>query len=106
MMARGEFGLLIAASAESPWISTPENDSAAREDRGSEMYLVVIWTVVLCTVVAPVSVGFLVGKVNKLQKQRQDCGGSEDAWEYGMRYDSRTIPIHGKVLTDTVPISS
>lgn len=78
MMARGEIGFLIAALAESTGIFASQNGSVAREDSGSDIYLVVTWAVVLCTIIGPVSVGLLVKRVKKLQRQRQD-GGGEDA---------------------------
>ena len=78
MMARGEIGFFIAALAESIGIFAPHNDSAAREESSSKIYLVVIWAVVLCTVIAPVSVGLLVRRVKELQRQRREHGGGED----------------------------
>lgn len=77
-MARGEIGFLIAAIAESTGTFASRNEPAAREDRGSTTYLVVIWAVVLCTVIGPVSVGLLVRRVKKLQRQRREHGGGED----------------------------
>ena len=79
MMARGEIGFLIAALAESTGIFVSQQEqSASRENDGSEIYLVAIWAIVLCTVIGPVSVGLLVKRVKKLQQQRRDSGGGED----------------------------
>ena len=78
MMARGEIGFLIAALAESTGIFASHEESATREDGGSEIYLVAIWAIVLCTVISPVSVGLLVRRVKKLQQQRRVSGGGED----------------------------
>lgn len=78
MMARGEIGFLIAALAESTGIFASHNDAAAREDIDSNIYLVVIWAVVLCTVIGPISVGSLVRRVKKLQRLRREHGGGED----------------------------
>ena len=78
MMARGEIGFLIAALAESTGIFASQNGSVAREDGGSDIYLVVIWAVLLCTVIGPVSVGVLVRRVKQLQRQRRDHDGGED----------------------------
>ncbi|KAF6228507.1 hypothetical protein HO133_008237 [Letharia lupina] len=61
MMARGEIGFLIAALAESTGIFASHDDSAAREDSGSTIYLVVIWAVVLCTIIGPV-IGRLISQ--------------------------------------------
>lgn len=73
-MARGEIGFLIAALAESTGIFASQDDSV---DSGSEIYLVVVWAVFLCTVIGPVSVGLLVRRVKRLQwQQRQQRGHS------------------------------
>ena len=77
MMARGEIGFLIAALAESKGIFA-SRDKISAEDGGSRIYLVVTWAVVLCTVIGPVSVGLLVRRVKKLQRQRRGLGGGED----------------------------
>ena len=78
MMARGEIGFLIAALAESKGIFASRDGSSAEDDGGSRIFLVVIWAVVLCTVIGPVSVGLLVRRVKKLQWQRRELGGGED----------------------------
>lgn len=77
-MARGEIGFLIAALAESKGIFASRDGSSAEDDGGSRIFLVVIWAVVLCTVIGPVSVGLLVRRVKKLQWQRRELGGGED----------------------------
>lgn len=78
MMARGEIGFLVAALAESTRIFASHSDAAAREEIDSNIYLLVIWAVVLCTVIGPISVGSLVRRVNKLQRLRREHGGGED----------------------------
>lgn len=79
MMATGEIGILIAALAETTGIFVPQNDKlATREDSGSKIYLIDIWAIVLCTVIGPASVGLLVRRVKKLQRQRREHGGGED----------------------------
>ena len=79
MMARGEIGFLIAALAQSRGIFAAQNEeSGIREDSGSTIYLVVMWAIVLCTVIGPVSVGLLVRRVKRLQQQRRERGGGED----------------------------
>lgn len=77
-MARGEIGFLIAALAESTGIFASQDASVVREGGGSDIYLVVISAIVLCTVIGPVSVGFLVRRAKKLQRQRREHGGGED----------------------------
>ena len=78
MIARGEIGFLIAAVAESKGTFASPNKPAAQEGSGSTIYLVVIWAVVLCTVIGPVSVGLLVRRVKRLQRQHREHGGGED----------------------------
>ena len=79
MMARGEIGFLIVAIAESKGIfASRSEESAPQGDSGSRIYLIAIWAIVLCTVIGPVSVGLLVRRVKKLQRQRREQGGDED----------------------------
>lgn len=64
MTARGEIGFLIASLAETTGLfassSKPSNGS-------SEIYLVVTWAIVLCTIIGPLGVGTLVKRVRRLQ---------------------------------------
>ena len=78
MVARGEIGFLIAALAESTGIFNPHDESVIREDHGSDIYLVIIWAISLCTVIGPAALGFLVRRVKKLQRQRREEGGGTD----------------------------
>ena len=83
MMARGEIGFLIPAVAESKGTFASPHESAAQESSSTTIYLVVIWAVVLCTVIGPVSVGLIVKRVQRLQRRRREHGGGEDplgAW--------------------------
>ena len=82
MMARGEIGFLIAALAESTGTFVSRNDESANQgDSDSKIYLVAIWAIVICTVIGPVSVGLLVKRVKKLQRQRREHGDGEDPLE-------------------------
>ncbi|PSR77183.1 Sodium/hydrogen exchanger family-domain-containing protein [Coniella lustricola] len=67
MIARGEIGFLISSVAESGGIfsagSTPSNGA-------SEMFLIITWAIVLCTIVGPFCVGLLVRRVKKLEAAR------------------------------------
>jgi hypothetical protein len=66
MVARGEVGFLIANLAEERGVFDSEGDargdSKDREaDSGvSDIFLIVIWAVVICTILGPVAVGILV----------------------------------------------
>lgn len=75
MTARGEIGFLIASIAETTGLlassSRPRNGS-------SEIYLVVTWAIVLCTIIGPLGVGTLVKRVRRLQSERAKTPGASD----------------------------
>jgi hypothetical protein len=75
MTARGEIGFLIASIAETTGLfassSKPGNGS-------SEIYLVVTWAIVLCTIIGPLAVGTLVKRVRRLQSERAKTPGASD----------------------------
>ncbi|KAH0611350.1 uncharacterized protein H6S33_010615 [Morchella sextelata] len=73
MIARGEIGFLIASVAEARGIFSSGGTEGAG---GSELYLVVIWATVVCTVLGPVCVGLLVRRVKALERERVVKGGS------------------------------
>ena len=62
MVARGEIGFLISSVAESQGIYNTHNPQGS-----SELFLVVTWAILLCTIIGPVSVGLLVKRVRRLQ---------------------------------------
>ncbi|KAL7932454.1 Sodium/hydrogen exchanger family domain-containing protein [Trichoderma chlorosporum] len=65
MTARGEIGFLISSIAESNKIfSSP----AAKEGKSSEMFLIVTWAIMLCTILGPLSLGLMVRRVKQLQQ--------------------------------------
>ncbi|OQD79194.1 hypothetical protein PENANT_c058G04644 [Penicillium antarcticum] len=66
MIARGEVGYLIASLAESQGMF-----SSGSNEETSEIYLVVIWAISICTLIGPISVGTLVKRVKKLQQSRE-----------------------------------
>jgi hypothetical protein len=72
MTARGEIGFLIASIAESQGIfSNISNPSGPTGS--SQIYLVVVWAIVLCTMLGPLGVGLLVRRVKRLESS----GGSK-----------------------------
>ncbi|KAH8147364.1 uncharacterized protein LAJ45_08520 [Morchella importuna] len=73
MIARGEIGFLIASVAEARGIFSPAPGGA---EGSSELYLVVIWATVVCTVLGPVCVGLLVRRVKALERERVVKGGT------------------------------
>ena len=62
MVARGEIGFLIFAVAGSRGIF-----SSAGGDGTSELFSIITWAIMLCTIVRPIGVGLLMRRVRKLQ---------------------------------------
>lgn len=76
MVARGEIGYLIASLAETDGIFANSSPSGQQKSSGSsDMYLVVVWAITLCTVIGPICVGTLVKRVRKMQTQRVQSDG-------------------------------
>lgn len=77
MCARGEIGFLISGVAESNGVFS---QSRVVSTEPSDIFLVVTWAIVLCTIVGPLGVGLSVRRVRKLQerKERQQEGAARD----------------------------
>lgn len=74
MTARGEIGFLISAVAESRGVFSSGEDGS---DADSDIFLVVTWAIVLCTMIGPLGVGLLVRRVKKLsEKKENETGGT------------------------------
>ncbi|KAK0124382.1 hypothetical protein ONS95_009345 [Cadophora gregata] len=69
MTARGEIGFLIASLAETTGLFSPSGEPSSQS---SEIYLVVTWAIVLCTIIGPLGIGTLVKRVRRLQKERKE----------------------------------
>ncbi|ETS02610.1 Sodium/hydrogen exchanger [Trichoderma reesei RUT C-30] len=65
MTARGEIGFLISSIAESNKIFSSAN---AEEGKSSEIFLVVTWAIMLCTILGPLSLGLVVRRVKQLEQ--------------------------------------
>ena len=77
MVARGEIGFLISAVAESRGIFSASGGST--DEGSSELFLIVTWAIVLCTIAGPLTVGLLAKRVRRLQSmERGSAGGRED----------------------------
>lgn len=73
MIARGEIGFLISSLAESHGIFS--SSSSSSQGKPSEIYLIVTWAIMLCTIIGPIVVGLLVRRVQRLQlveRERSD----------------------------------
>ncbi|KIW09552.1 uncharacterized protein PV09_00425 [Verruconis gallopava] len=68
MVARGEVGFLISSLADSNGIFSMSGDD--------QVFLVVTWAIVVCTIIGPIAVGLLVQRVKTLEKRR--CFGAKD----------------------------
>ncbi|KAH8703067.1 Sodium/hydrogen exchanger family-domain-containing protein [Talaromyces proteolyticus] len=79
MVARGEIGYLIASLAEGQGIF-----SAGPSGEASEIYLIVIWAISICTLVGPICVGIIVKRVRKLQRLREVSGGTDPLGAWGI----------------------
>lgn len=77
MIARGEIGFLISSVAEARGIFAPPSAHSSEHGiESSELYLIVIWATVLCTVLGPVAVGLCVRRVKALERERIGKGGA------------------------------
>lgn len=66
MIARGEIGFLIASLSQSSGTLTLKNrDGSDAQSSGEEIFLVIVWAVVLCTIVGPVGVGVIVRRLRQ-----------------------------------------
>lgn len=74
MVARGEIGFLISSLAESRGIF-----SNAGKEGSSELFLIVTWAIMICTIAGPIAVGLLTRRVRRLQGiERRSSEGGED----------------------------
>lgn len=69
MVARGEIGFLISSLAESQGVFS--GGQQAPEGGSSDLFLVVTWAILLCTIGGPVVVGLLVKRVKRLQVEER-----------------------------------
>ncbi|QIW96370.1 hypothetical protein AMS68_001888 [Peltaster fructicola] len=74
MISRGEIGFLISAVAQSSGLF-----DAAPGSTGPDLFLVVTWAVMLCTIVGPIATGLLTKRVWRLQEcERSKQSGRQD----------------------------
>ncbi|RYP80242.1 hypothetical protein DL769_002544 [Monosporascus sp. CRB-8-3] len=77
MVARGEIGFLISAVAESNGVFRSSTDQGGSGDsKASELFLIVTWAIVLCTIIGPLCVGVLVKRVKRLEEQSSSANRS------------------------------
>lgn len=72
MVARGEVAFLIASIADSQGIFAE-----------SEVYMIVMWAALLCTVIGPIGVGVMVTRVKALERESAEQRGAEGGGNNG-----------------------
>jgi hypothetical protein len=66
MIARGEIGFLITSlSQSSGTLALKKRDGSDARTSGEEIFLVIVWAVVLCTIAGPVGVGINVRRLRQ-----------------------------------------
>jgi Kef-type K+ transport system membrane component KefB len=61
MVARGEIGFLIASlSQSSGTLTLQQNGVTVESSTGEDVFLVIVWAVMLCTIIGPVMVGIII----------------------------------------------
>lgn len=76
MVARGEIGFLISSLAEG-------NKIFGQEANGS-LFLTVTWAIMLCTILGPVCVGFMVKRLKNLSEKKEQAGGKDVLGVWGL----------------------
>ena len=71
MVARGEIGFLVSAIAQSNGIFSSVGPDSSSAEAVQDLFLIVTWAIMLCTVIGPVAVGLIVRRVRRLQGQRK-----------------------------------
>ncbi|KAF1942040.1 Sodium/hydrogen exchanger [Clathrospora elynae] len=77
MCARGEIGFLVSSIAESNGVFSGSGEAS---DQPSDIFLVVTWAIVLCTIIGPLGVGLSVRRMRQVQdrKNKQQEGARRD----------------------------
>jgi hypothetical protein len=76
MVARGEIGFLISSIAESDGIYKGTENTGS--ESASDIFLIVSWAIVLCTVLGPICVGVFVRKIRHERASQGLEGRNED----------------------------
>ena len=70
MISRGEIGFLIASlSQSSGTLTLRHRDRPGMEPSGEDIFLVITWAVVICTIAGPLGVGFFVHRLRLVTEQ-------------------------------------
>lgn len=80
MIARGEIGFLIASLSFGANTLTVQSAASVRYDKiasNEELFLVIIWAVVLSTLLGPIGVGIVVRKLRYLDRESSNSSPNE-----------------------------
>lgn len=70
MVARGEIGFLIASlSQSSGTLTLQQNGVTVDSSTGEDVFLVIVWAVMLCTIIGPVMVGIIVRRYARANRR-------------------------------------
>lgn len=67
MVARGEIGYLISSLAEGHGVFQ-QGSEGSKSGEPSDLFLIITWAITICTIAGPVTMGYLVDRVRKLEK--------------------------------------
>ncbi|KAJ4354045.1 uncharacterized protein N0V89_005778 [Didymosphaeria variabile] len=67
MTARGEIGFLVSSVAESNGVFSSRSQE---HGSNSDIFLIVTWAIVLCTILGPLGVGLSVRRVKRLEEEK------------------------------------
>jgi hypothetical protein len=68
MFARGEIASLISGVADPKWIFSASGSSGTSAGERSDVFLVVSWAIVLCTMTGPLGVGVVCAQGKEAAK--------------------------------------
>jgi Kef-type K+ transport system membrane component KefB len=75
MISRGEIGFLIASlSQSSGTLTLRQRNGVGSSSSGEEIFLVIVWAVVICTIAGPIGVGIIVRKLRKGENSARYVG--------------------------------
>ena len=103
MVARGEIGFLISSIAQSKGIFESQSPGVVAGGP-SEIFLIVTWAIVLCTLFGPIGVGALVRRMKGLKlKSKSNAQGQEEGTQeflgaWGVTQRSKTYFEFGSGL--------
>jgi Kef-type K+ transport system membrane component KefB len=96
MVARGEIGFLVSSLASANGIFSNAGASQSHAAETSDIFLVVTWAIVLCTVVGPLGVGLLVRRVRRLEEKATHPSRSHGRTPDGQQHEASDGQVAGR----------